>query len=85
MLVSAQEPQSPPPALVYEHVVVDGAMLTLTRETSGTAWMPTVTPMYGVHRPWRGWDLRVNVRTVHEPGDRHRSGGFSTRQVCSLN
>jgi hypothetical protein len=89
MLVSAQESQSPPPAPVHEHVVVDGAMLTPTRETSGTAWIPAATPMYGVHRPWRGWDLRVNggvfVQAVYEPGDRHRTGGFSTHQVGSLN
>ena len=74
---------------MHEHVVVDGAALTPTRETSGTAWIPSATPMYGVHRPWRGWDVRVNgtvfLQALYEPGDRHRTGGFSTRQVGGLN
>jgi hypothetical protein len=86
---SAQEPTQTPPTEVHEHVVVDGAMLTPTRETSGTAWIPPATPMYGVHRPWRGWDIRVSgslfVQALYEPRDRHRTGGFSTRQVGSLN
>lgn len=89
MATSAQEPQPTPPAEVHEHVVVDGAMLTPTRETSGTAWIPSATPMYGVHRPWRGWDVRVSgsvfVQALYEPRDRHRTGGAGTRQVGSLN
>lgn len=64
-------------------------MLTPPRETSGTAWIPSATPMYGVHRPWRGCDVRVNgaafVQALYEPLDRHRTGGFSTRQMGSLN
>lgn len=86
---SAQEPTPPPATEVHEHVVVDGAMLTPTRETSGTAWIPSATPMYGMHRPWRGWDIRVNGavfgQAVYEPRDRHRTGGESTRQASSLN
>lgn len=89
MTASAQEPQPTPPTEVHEHVVVDGTGLTPTRETSGTAWIPAATPMYGVHRPWRGWDVRVNgtvfVQALFEPRDRHRTGGFSTRQAGSLN
>lgn len=89
MATSAQEPKPAPPTEVHEHVVVDGAMLTPTRETSGTAWIPPATPMYGVHRPWRGWDVRLNgaviVQGLYEPRDRHRTGGFSTRQAGSLN
>src|ERR1044072_3920728 len=56
---SAQEPQGPPPE-VHEHVAVTAPVLTPTTEASGTAWVPPVTPMYGVHRPWRGWDVRLN-------------------------
>ena len=85
---SAQEPQ-PPPTNVHEHVAVTAPLLTPTKEASGTAWLPQVTPMYGVHRPWRGWDLRlagvVFVQTLYEPRDRHRTGGSSTRQVGSIN
>lgn len=86
---SAQEPQPPPPADVHEHVSVTAQLLTPTREASGTAWLPQTTPMYGVHQPWRGWDLRLNgavsVQALYEPGDRHRTGGASTRQVASTN
>lgn len=86
---SAQEPTPASTTEVHEHVVVDGAMLTPTRETSGTAWIPSATPMYGVHRPWRGWDVRLNgavfVQALYEPRDRHRTGGSSTHQAGSLN
>ena len=85
---SAQEPQ-PPPTNVHEHVAVTAPLLTPPKEASGTAWLPQVTPMYGVHRPWRGWDLRLAgvafVQTLYEPRDRHRTGGSGTRQVGSIN
>ena len=88
----AQESQPTPPHEAHgthEHVVVDATMLTPTREGPGTTWIPAVTPMYGLHRPWRGWDLRVNgtafLQAVYEPRDRHRTGGASTRQAGSLN
>jgi hypothetical protein len=89
--VSAQEPQppSPKPTDIHEHVDVTARLLTPTREASGTSWLPQATPMYGVHRAWRGWDLRVNgvafVQFVYEPGDRHRTGGASTHQTGSVN
>lgn len=71
--------QKPPPTDVHEHVAVTAPLLTPTKEASGTAWLPEVTPMYGVHRPWRGWDLRLAgiafVQAVYEPRDRHRTGG----------
>ncbi len=51
--------------------------------------MPQVTPMQGIHRPWRGWDIRlngvVNVQALFEPRDRHRTGGPDRRQVGSVN
>ena len=85
----AQEPQQPSPTNVHEHVAVTAPLLTPTKEASGTAWLPPVTPMYGVHRPWRRWDLRLAgvafVQALYEPGDRHRTGGFSTRQAGSIN
>lgn len=84
---SAQDPQRPTD--VHEHVAVTAPLLTPTKETSGTGWLPQVTPMYGVHRPWRGWDLRLNgmvfVQALYEPRDRHRTGGASTRQAGSIN
>ncbi len=83
----AQEPQQPPE--VREHVAVTAPALTPTREASGTAWLPAATPMYGLHRPWRGWDLRIDgalfAQYLYEPGDRHRTGGSATRQVGGVN
>ena len=86
--VSPPEPSAPPPE-VHEHVAVTATALTPTRETSGTAWLPSVTPMYGIHRPWRGWDLRLNgaasLQAIYEPGYRHRTGGAATRQLALTN
>lgn len=85
--VRAQEAQPRP--VVHEHVAVTAPLLTPTRDASGTGWLPDATPMYGVHREWSGWEIRLNgalfVQAVFEPGDRHRTGGFQTRQVTSTN
>ena len=85
---SAQERQ-PPRTDVHEHVDVTASLLTPTNESSGTSWLPKTTPMYGIHQPWRGWDLRVNgvvsVDARYEPRDRHRTGGAATRQIGSTN
>jgi hypothetical protein len=86
----AQDPPPPPrEADVHEHVEVAGTLLTPTTDVSGTAWLPRATPMYGAHRPWRGWDLRLDgalaVQAVVEPGERHRTGGPGTRQIDSVN
>jgi hypothetical protein len=85
----AQQTEPTPATEIHEHVAVTAPLLTPTRETSGTSWLPAVTPMYGVHRPWRGWDIRLNgaafVEALFEPRDRHRTGGASTRQAGSTN
>ena len=85
----AQATQPTKPADVHEHVAVTAPLLTPTKEASGTAWLPEATPMYGVHRPWRGWDLRIDgavfLQAVYEPGDRHRTGGTGNRQGGSVN
>jgi hypothetical protein len=43
--------------------------------------------MHGSHRSWRGWEVMLHgnvfVQFLYEPGDRHRTGGFATRQVSS--
>ena len=87
--IGSTQEQQQPPTEVHQHVAVTAPLLTPTRETSGTAWLPPATPMYGVHRPWRGWDVRLNgaafVLGVFEPQYRHRTGGFGTRQAASIN
>lgn len=45
--------------------------------------------MYGLHRPWRGWDLRLDgvafAQFLYETGNRHRTGGADGRQFGSVN
>ena len=59
------------------------------REASGTSWLPDETPMYGVQRRWRGWDVMLHgsafAQFIYEPGDIHRTGGFATQQWSSVN
>jgi len=83
--VLAQEPAPAPVAHGHEHVDVAEAALTPTTDTSGTAWQPRATPMFGLHRGWRGWDVRLDgslfVPLIYEPGERHRTGGAATWQI----
>ena len=85
----AQEPPSKPSPSAHETVAVTAPFLTPPRDTSGTAWLPRATPMYGVHRPWRGWDIRVNglafLQGLYEPGGRHRTGGAGDQQAVGIN
>jgi hypothetical protein len=80
--LSQDAAQQPPHT--HEHVDVAATLLTPTRDAAGTAWLPATTPMYGVHQPWRGWDLRLAgsafAQFVHEPTERHRTGGTETDQ-----
>ena len=59
------------------------------RDASGTSWAPALTPMSGAMQQWRGWTLMLhgNVfgQLVAEPGERHRTGGFSEHQASSVN
>jgi hypothetical protein len=87
--IDALSQENPPATGIHEHVGVSAPLLTPARETSGTSWLPEVTPMYGLHSPRRGWDIRVNgaafVQALYEPRDRHRTGGESIRQGGSAN
>jgi hypothetical protein len=88
-LPGAAQERQPPRTDVHEHVAVTAPLLTPTNESSGTSWLPMATPMYGIHQPWREWDLRVNgvvfLDARYEPRDRHRTGGPATRQIGSTN
>jgi hypothetical protein len=59
------------------------------RDASGTSWLPDATPMFGVHRAWRGWEVMLHgnlfVQFLYEPGFIHRTGGFAERQFSSVN
>jgi hypothetical protein len=73
-----QHPASHPDSALFE-----------TREASGTAWLPDATPMFGLQRSWRGWDVMLHGvafgQFLYEPGFIHRTGGFSTHQFGSVN
>jgi hypothetical protein len=89
---AAQQTQIPsPPAGEHAHQHPSGEQVDLfpAREASGTSWLPDETPMFGVPRTWRGWNLMFHGTAfgqfIYEPGDIHRTGGFDTGQVSSVN
>ena len=59
------------------------------REASGTAWQPDETPMYGMRYTLGAWEAMLHgsafAQFLYEPGDTHRTGGFSNRQVSAVN
>ena len=65
------------------------AALFPAREASGTSWQPDATPMAGLE--WRagGWTGMVHGNVfgqfLYEPGERHRTGGFASKQASSVN
>ncbi len=83
----AQQPsQSSTPPQHNHEASVD---LFPSREASGTAWLPDETPMYGLRRTVGAWDLMLHGAVfgqfLYEPGEHHRTGGFSSRQASSVN
>jgi hypothetical protein len=87
----AQHTHAPSPAPAqHEHQPTgDAVSLFAPRDASGTAWLPDVTPMYGVQRSWGRWQVMLHglafAQFLYEPGDIHRTGGFSTHQFGSVN
>lgn len=81
--------QAAPPAQ-HQHGAEESTVALLrSREASGTAWLPDETPMHGIQRTWGEWEVMLHgiafAQFLYEPGDRHRTGGFSSRQVGSVN
>ena len=86
----AQSTQDAPPPAHQHHAAGTGTMsLFPAREASGTAWLPDITPMYGVERTWGDWNVMLHgvafVQFLYEPGLIHRTGGYSTHQFGSVN
>ncbi len=73
----------------HESTPADSVDLFPMRDASGTSWLPDTTPMFGIERPWHGWDVMLNgmaaAQFLYEPGEVHRTGGFSTHQFSSTN
>ncbi len=89
--------QHPAPAAEPQHVHpqpdADAMTMFPSREASGTAWLPDLMPMYGIHRQARGWELMAHgnafAQFLYESGDRgsdqvgsiHWAMGMARRQV----
>ena len=73
---AAQSAQAPPPAEHLQHEAEAPAPPgnSMTREGSGTSWLPDASPMYAIH--WRkgAWQLMAHenlfVQFLHESGSR---------------
>lgn len=83
-LAQAQEQQPRPPA---DHAHATEAISTNfpSREASGTAWLPDLTPMYGFHRQAADWELMFHGNAfgqfLYESGQEHRR----SKQAGSIN
>ena len=84
-----QQTEPTPPQAQHQHSGENTMTLFPSREASGTAWLPDETPMYGIARNWRGWEVMLHGSAfgqfLYEPGDKHRTGGFRNRQISSVN
>ena len=74
----------------HQHHAAENTLeLFPSRDASGTSWQPIGTPMYGVQRTWRGWQVmmlgNLFAQELYEPGYIHRTGGFATHQFSSVN
>jgi hypothetical protein len=67
------------------HAAAPAASSFLSREGSGTAWVPDATPMFGVHRQARGWEVMLHgnafLQFLYEGGEEHRT----SHQAGSIN
>src|SRR5215203_4038407 len=78
--VAAQDPEQhqhqPPAQRPIGHAQHEAATMEMfpAREASGTAWLPNESPMYGIHRPVRSWQLMGHgaafVQFLDDGGDR---------------
>src|SRR6185436_1806476 len=82
------EPSTP---AAHQHHETNASTIELfpMRDASGTAWLPDQTPMFGSEHTWGGWNVMLMgvafTPYLYEPGDVHRTGGFSTHQFVSTN
>jgi hypothetical protein len=76
-------------AKAQEHQHGADSPLFSARDASGTAWFPDESPMHGVQWNAGRWQVMLHgtvfAQFLYEPGDKHRTGGSSSRQFSSLN
>ena len=67
-------PAEPDPHAQHAQHAPEGMTAFPARDASGTAWLPDATPMYGVHRQARGWDVMLHgnafLQFLTESGNR---------------
>ena len=65
--------------------VASAATLFPSRDSSGTAWLPDRTPMYGFHRQQGAWEVMLHgnafAQYLYESGEEHRR----KQQIGSIN
>lgn len=89
-VLAGQQPQRPGPDGHLEHQAGEtpGGLFP-PREASGTAWQPDEPAAHLALRRWRGWEVMLHgaafVHVLYEPGEIHRTGGYSRRQAGSIN
>jgi hypothetical protein len=87
--VAAQQPEPVSMPEHHQHPIDTSSELFPMRDASGTAWLPDQTPMFGSQHTWAGWEVMLNgvafAEFLFEPGEVHRTGGFSTKQFVSTN
>jgi YHS domain-containing protein len=66
------------------HVMVEGGQpIPMTRDGSGTSWLPDESPLYAIHAQAKGWMLmghgNVFLQYLHDSGDRgnHQTGSIN--------
>src|SRR5262245_17280264 len=60
----------------HQHTAAASGGNSMTREASGTAWQPDLSPMYAVHAQAGAWNVMVHgnafVQYLNDGGDRGR-------------
>lgn len=84
-LASPQDQHHPSPQQPHEHAAASEPEPPPAHEASGTAWVPSFSPMYGFHRTASGWDFMVHgnvfAQFLYESGEEHRR----SQQFGSIN
>ena len=88
VLAQSNEPASQPEQ--HHHVSTQRVSSCFQCVTARVdSWLPDFSPMFSVERPWHGWEVMFSgtaaAQFLYEPGEVHRTGGFSTHQFSSTN
>ena len=85
--VFAQEHQHGAPEPAHQHEGEPGE-ISMTRDGSGTSWLPDETPMYALHRQSNDWMLMLHANAflqfLKETGDRGSDQAGSINWVMGM-